>query len=366
MMTTSPLLINLSFLLSEPTGISVYASQVFPYLAALNPTLLTAQNYPNFQCYPVPNDLTPAQGSKGHLKRLIWTQTQLPKIYRQFKADLLFSPVPEMPLGAGCRTAIMVHDLIPLRFPRATSPLTQYFRFCLPWLVQEATHILCNSQATANDLITRFNLPASKITPILLGYNHHHFCPRSDGDRLSQNPYFLYLGRHDPHKNLGRLITAFAQFHQLYPDQDYELWLAGPGDRRYTPQLQHQAKELGIADQIRWLDYVPYDQLPHLYSQAIALVFPSLWEGFGFPVLEAIACGTPVITSQLSSLPEVAGEAALYVNPYEVNEITQAMQTLSQDSGLQRELRQKGLARAQQLTWERTGQATLAVLESLL
>ncbi|MFM7578727.1 MAG: glycosyltransferase, partial [Microcystaceae cyanobacterium] len=86
----------------------------------------------------------------------------------------------------------------------------------------------------------------------------------------------------------------------------------------------------------------------YLYSQALALVFPSLWEGFGFPVLEAIACGTPVITSQLSSLPEVAGEAALYVNPYEVEEITQALQTLSQDAGLQQELRQKGLARAQE------------------
>ena len=365
-MTTPALLINLSFLLSEPTGISVYASQVFPHLAALHPTLLTSQHYPNFQCYPVPADLTPAQGSKGHLKRLIWTQTQLPKIYRQLKAELLFSPVPEMPLFTGCRTVIMVHDLIPLRFPRVTSPLTQYFRWVLPRIVQEATHILCNSQATADDLMARFNLPAQKITPILLGYNQHHFYPRPDAENLSQNPYFLYLGRHDPHKNVGRLITAFAKFHRLNPCQNHELWLAGPGDRRYTPQLQQQAKELGIAPQVRWLDYVPYDQLPHLYSQALALVFPSLWEGFGFPVLEAIACGTPVITSQLSSLPEVAGEAALYVNPYEVEEITQAMQTLSQDTRLQQTLKQKGLARAQELTWEKTGQQTLKILQSLL
>ena len=359
-----PLLVNLSFLLAEATGISIYAANVFPYLTSLEPTLLTSHSYPDFNCYSIPSNLTPAQGRKGHFDRLGWTQFQLPKIYQKLQAELLFSPVPEAPLFSHCRSVVMLHDLIPLRFPKWTSPLMPYFHFYIPAVLRQAEHILCNSQATADDAINFLGIPARKITPILLGYDQQHFRPLelSSKVKTSSLPYFLYLGRHDPHKNVSRLITAFSQ---LASPQDYQLWLAGPCDRRYTPKLLAQAQELGIEQQVKCLDYVPYQQLPILMNQALGMVFPSLWEGFGFPVLEAMACGTPVITSNLSSLPEVAGEAALLVNPYNVQALAQAMQQLCDDPNLRSQLRQRGLERAKTFSWQKTGQATVAVLRQL-
>jgi len=354
----SPLLVNLSFLIGKPTGITTYAANLFPHLQPLNPTLLISQSLTEYNCYSVPPNLTPEQGTTGHFRRLLWTQWQLPRIYQKLQSNLLFSPIPEAPLSSRCRYIVMVHDLIPLRFPKPLSPLTPYHRYYIPQVLAQAEHIICNSTATANDIIDFFDIPAQKITPILLAYdtNHFHFL------NLPKRNYFLYIGRQDPYKNLQRLITSFAAL----PNRDYELWLVGSTDQRYTPTLKASAAHLGIATQVKFLDYVPYSQLPTLLNQAIALVFPSLWEGFGLPVLEAMACGTPVITSNLASLPEVAGGAALLVNPYNEREITDAMHSLATNSAWRSHLSTLGLARASQFSWVKTGVATADVLARYL
>ncbi|PMB51551.1 mannosyltransferase [Fischerella thermalis CCMEE 5201] len=386
----SNLLINLSVVFSQPTGISNYAKNIFPYLKTLNPTLLTALNYPEFKCYSIPGNLTPAEGTKGHFERLAWTQFQLPKIYKNLKSQLIFSPLPEAPLYSNCRFLVMVHDLIPLRFPKRFSPLTPYFRYYIPQVLQQAQHIICNSQATATDITDFYQVPARKITPILLAHDVNHFRSvnlsinanltplpyKGIGESLSpllieegreerskSYPYFLYIGRHDPHKNLHRLITAFASLPNHF---DYQLWLAGPQDKRYTPLLQAQVEELGIGKQVKFLNYVPYGELPKIISGAIALVFPSLWEGFGFPVLEAMACGTPVITSNISSLPEVAGDAAILIDPYNTREITEAMDKIATNIQLRDRLSMASITRANQFSWEKTGLATAEVLKQYL
>ncbi|MBW4475866.1 MAG: glycosyltransferase family 4 protein [Tolypothrix brevis GSE-NOS-MK-07-07A] len=354
----SNILVNLSIVFSKPTGISNYATNLFPYLKALNPTLLTAQNYPEFNCYPVPDNLTPSQGTKGHLNRLIWTQFELPQIYKKLKSQLLFSPLPEAPLFSNSRFVVMVHDFIPLRFPKRFSPLLPYHRYYIPQVVAQAQHVICNSDATANDIIKFCQIPASKITPIPLAHNGNHFRPLFGG--WGDNRYYLYIGRHDPYKNLHRLIAAFAAIPNC---KDYELWLAGSTDARYTPALRSQAEELNISDRIKFLDYVSYSELPKIINNAIALVFPSLWEGFGFPVLEAMACGTPVITSNLSSLPEVAGDAAILINPYNTREITEGMHIIATDKELSEQLSAQSITRANQFSWEKTGLATVEVLK---
>ena len=362
------LLINLSFLSVRPTGISTYATNLFPYLKPLNPTLLVSQSHADYHCYPVPPNFTPDQGSKGHFQRLLWTQLQLPRIYQKLRSavssrasrsPLLFSPLPEAPLFTNCRYIVTVHDLIPLRFPRRGSPLTIYCRYYIPQVLAQAQHILCDSVATAKDITDFFQISIDKITPVLLAYDTQHFRFLD----LPTSNYFLYIGRHDPYKNLPRLIDAFAA---LPTGNDYELWIAGPPDRRYTPILQAQADHRGLTHRVKFLDYVPYEQLPIIINQAIALVFPSLWEGFGLPVLEAMACGTPVITSNLSSLPEVAGDAALLINPYNTGEITEAMQAVATDSILRSRLCTLSLNRASQFSWEKTGQATVEVLKRYL
>lgn len=360
---SNSVIINLSFLLAQPTGISTYAANLIPYLRSLEPTLLTTKQIDNFNCYKIPANLTPAEGSIGHFRRLAWTQFALPKIYQKLQASLLFSPVTEAPIYSRCRYVVICHDLIPLRFPKNTSPLTNYFRLIVPQVLKQAEHIICNSQATAKDVTDFYGITPQKITSILLAYDANHFY-QIPSEKLNKNnrstPYFLYLGRHDPYKNLHRLIEAFAKI----PDcKNYQLWLAGSSDPRYTPSLKKQAQKLGISEQVKFLDYVAYQQLPIIINNAIALVFPTLWEGFGLPVVEAMACGTPVITSNLASLPEITADAAILINPYSVSEITAAMSEIANNNLLRSHLSALSLERSSQFSWQKTAQATQQVLE---
>jgi glycosyltransferase involved in cell wall biosynthesis len=336
-----------------------YGVNVIPHLRNLNPTVLTPQPLPEENTYPIPATMTADQGSKGHARRLVWTQVNLPAIHRQLDAALLFSPIPEAPLGTRTRYVVTVHDVIPLRFPKRWSPLTLYSRYYVPQVLRQAEHILANSTATAQDVVDFFGIPASSITPISLAYDAQHFRVLD----LPQQNYFLVLGRPDPHKNIHRVLEAFAQ---LPLNEEVELCLAGTPDPTLTPQLLTHADDLGIRQRVKVLDYVPFDELPTLLNQAIALVFPSLWEGFGLPVLEAMACGTPVITSNLSSLPEVAGDAALLVDPYDVGAIAQAMHTLLTDEAAHQYFQSAGLQRVKNFSWEKTGQQTAEVLQKFL
>jgi glycosyltransferase involved in cell wall biosynthesis len=356
------LLINLSILFSKPTGISNYTKNLFPYFKKLNPILLSADNYAEFDVYNIPYNLTPAQGTKGHFKRLVWTQFELPKIYQKLKANLLFSPIPEAPVYTNCRYIVMVHDLIPLRFARF-SPLTTYFCYYIPKVLDKAEHIVCNSESTAKDITDFYSISPNKVTPILLGYDRSHFYPLNLPSNSATRPYFLYLGRQDSYKNLHRLIMAFAS---LPNNKEYELWVAGSTDKRYTPALKKQIAEQGIVERVKFLDYIPYEELPKVINQALAFVFPSLWEGFGLPVLEAMACGTPVITSNLSSLPEVTGDAAILVNPYSVAEIADAMKAIAEDGQLRSHLSQAGIMRASHFSWAKTGAETVEILKRFL
>ncbi len=353
------ILINLSSVFPQPTGLATYSLNLVKELRGIDADIVGPFELPGHRFHQSPPDLTAEYGLKGHLKRLLWTQLELPRLYYRLAARLLFSPIPEAPLGSRCRWIVTVHDLIPLRFFKRLSPARLYNRYYIPSVLQQAQHILCNSKATANDIIHFCCIPASKITPIPLAYDRENF-------RFLELPtqnYFLYLGRMSPYKNVQRLISAFAA---LPHQSDYELWLAGPFDQRHLPALQTQITELGLQARVKFLNYVTYTDLPVLINQAIALVFPSLWEGFGLPVLEAMACGTPVITSNLASLPEVAGEAAILIDPYDVGAIAQAMRQVATEPQLHSQLREAGLARANLFSWEKTGQETLQILQRYL
>ncbi|WP_421659354.1 glycosyltransferase family 4 protein [Leptothermofonsia sp. ETS-13] len=349
------ILINLSSVLPQPTGLATYSLNLVKELGGLDADIVGPFELPGHRFHRSPPDLTAEYGLKGHLKRLFWTQCQIPRLYHQLASRLLFSPIPEAPLGSRCRWIVTVHDLIPLRFFQRLSPARLYNRYYIPPVLQQAQHILCNSKATANDIIHFCHIPASKITPIPLAYDRENFRFLN----LPTQNYFLYLGRMSPYKNVQRLISAFAT---LPHRSDYELWLAGPSDQRQLPTLQTQISELELQAQVKFLNYVAYTDLPILMNQAIALVLPSLWEGFGLPVLEAMACGTPVITSHLASLPEVAGDAAILVDPYDVGAIAQAMYRVATEPELHSQLRAAGLARANLFSWKKTGQETLQLL----
>ncbi|MEO1744371.1 MAG: glycosyltransferase family 1 protein [Cyanobacteria bacterium J06629_9] len=353
------MLVNLAYLLEKPTGTTNYALNLLPHLASLQPTYLAtpASHLTDYQ--PVPANMTAADGQLGHLRRLLWTQFRLPSWYRRQSAPLLFSPIPEAPLGTACRYVVTVHDLTPLRLPQFFSSQKWLHQHYVPRVLEGAIHIICDSQATADDIMRFYGLPAKKITPILLAYDASHFQPL----KLPTQNYFLVLGRHAPYKNVGAAIAAFANLPQ---QAGYELWIAGPNDPRYTPDLKAQALELGLEHQVRFLEYVPYSQLPTLLNQAVALVFPTLAEGFGLPLLEAFACGTPVVAANLPVLAEVAGDAAWLVDPHNVGQISQAMGAIATRPQLRGQLSQAGLKRAGQFSWQKTGKQTTALLKLYL
>jgi glycosyltransferase involved in cell wall biosynthesis len=361
----SQLLINLSFAIPEPTGLATYAIELLPHLRSLDPLLLAPRPIADFRHQLVPANMTSDLGAKGHLRRLVWTQLRLPALYRRSRSRLLFCPVPEAPirlLRSNLRSVVMVHDLIPLRFFPPRSRLHLYSKYYVRWVVEQAVHVLCNSQATANDLVEFFQIPARKITITPLAHNTDRYrfldLPRRD--------YFLYIGRNDPYKNLSGAIAAFQQFLTLAPAGPWEFWVAGPMNDRYQPALLAQIAEAGLTDRVRFLGYAPIDQLPVLLNQAIALVFPTRWEGFGIPALEAMACGTPVITSNVASLPEVTGDAAWLTNPNCPAAIAAAMVQLATDATLWQELRQRSLARSTHFSWAKTAAPTIEVLQRYL
>jgi glycosyltransferase involved in cell wall biosynthesis len=348
----SRVLINLAFVPTKPTGHAVYANNLFPALRPLSPLLLSPTKIEGFDCHLISDRMNPDYGSKGHLRRLLWTEFQLPRLYRRLQGSLLFSPIPEVPLLSNVRSVVTLHDVIPLRFKRR-SPLTPYFQYYIPQVLGRAQHVICNSEATARDAVDYYQIPASKLTVIPMAYDAQHFRFLA----IPKGNYFLFLGRPDRYKNIGRTIAAFAQ-----AKTTAELWIAGPEDPRYRGPLVEQINELGLDHRVKFLNYVPYGELPTLINGAIALLFPSLWEGFGFPALEAMACGTPVITSNLASLPEVTGDAALLVDPYCVEAIADAMARIDNDPGLAAQLRRRGIAQSQRFSWKKTGQLTAEVL----
>jgi glycosyltransferase involved in cell wall biosynthesis len=342
------LLLNYRPVLRQPTGIGVYAHAVLPELQQL------------------PHVLIPG-GEEGRasqrLKRLAWTQLELPRLARRHKASLIFTPAPEGYWGPQTiPQVVMVHDLRPISHPER-SLQSLYFRSWVPPLLRAARHVLTNSQFTAAEIQRCTGVPAERITVIPLGYDAQHFTPGDPQGLMPQQPYLLHVGQAYPHKNLRRLIQAFAQVAPAYPE--LRLVLAGKPHSTETPQLQALAAELGLQQQVEFRAYVPYSALPDLYRGALAFVFPSLWEGFGLPVLEAMACGTPVITSAGSGTEEVAGDAALLVDPAHTDALSQALRRLLDQPTLQEQCRRQGLKRALQFSWAATAAATRHLLESL-
>lgn len=343
------LLLNYRPVLHEPTGIGIYANAVLPAL----------QTFPN-----VLVEGSDSGGSWHRLNRLAWSQFQLPRLASQNHASLIFSPAPEGYLGPQeIPQVVMVHDLRPISHPER-SLQSLYFRGWVPPLLRSCRHVLTNSYFTAREIQSCTGLADGRITVIPLGYDERVFKPDVVTRTSQQSPYLLHVGQAYPHKNLFRLIQAFAGVAVLQPD--LRLILAGKPHPKETPRLRAMVKEMGLQHRVEFRSYVPFDTLPTLYADALALVYPSLWEGFGLPILEAMACGTPVITSLGSGTEEVAGDAALLVDPHKLSSIIDALSLLMVDSALLSDLRTRGLIRAKNFSWKRTASLTaLAVSQQL-
>jgi glycosyltransferase involved in cell wall biosynthesis len=304
-----------------------------------------------------------SQGRMGHLRRLLWTQTVLPCWLLADGAAILLSPLPEGMFLPTVPQVIVVHDVLPLRFPVEYPRQQYYFRYLVPAMLKRARAIVAVSEHTKRDLEMFYGTNVGTIEVVPNGYNRERYrvglASQEIKEKYGLQSYLLYIGNLLPHKNLQRLLWAFAL---IAADVPQILVIAGRTDPRYHPKLAAEAKALGVTEKVRFLDYVPAEDLPALYTGADVFVLPSLYEGFGLPILEAMACGTPVIASRTSSIPEVTGDAAALVDPQDVPALAAIMHAVLADPDAREGLRQRGLARAAQFSWSRTARALLSIL----
>ncbi len=334
---------NGSYLHLPQTGIATYCRNMLKQWQQCIPDLVAY--LPQGYAWDHPYQPVPVH---SHATRLLWNQTHWPRKIK--KGDLVFHPVPEGGWGLYPQV-VMAHDVIPLRYPHVYGQKLAYFRYWVPLSLRSARQIICNSHQTQRDLTEFYNLAPERITVIPLAYDRERFFAQAEV--APPVPYLLYVGSHEPHKNLMTLIQAFGQIQTQWQG---ELWIAGRADPRYTPELQRAGK-----GRIRWLDYIPPEALPQLYRRATAFIFPSLFEGFGLPILEAMACGTPVICAHSSSLPEVGGQAVAYFDPQSPTDLVRVITQLLSDPIWRDQLARQGIQQAQGFSWEATAQKTLAV-----
>jgi glycosyltransferase involved in cell wall biosynthesis len=305
----------------------------------------------------------------------MWHRAQLPLPIQVFtgQADLYhatdFVLPPTLP---GTPTLLTVHDLSFVRVPDAASPnLKAYLDSVVPRSVQRATHVLADSQATKEDLIRLYDTSPEKITVLLSGVDSR-FKRVENTEALKSvrakykippRPYVISVGTVQPRKNYPRLIQALARLRA----QGHDIGLVIAGGKGWLEDPIHDAiRETNTGDSVHMIGFADDIDLPTLYSAADCLAFPSLYEGFGLPILEAMACGTPVVTSNVSSLPEVAGDAAICIDPHELDVLTDAIGGLLTDARLRASLIERGYARAAAFTWDAAAEQLLAVYNRMM
>lgn len=285
-------------------------------------------------------------------------QIRLPLRLAREHVDLVHEPHYVLPPATRCRSVVTIHDCIHLMFPQyLPSRLAHLYAKASMWTAtRQADRILTVSEASKRDILRFFDIPADKVSVIYNAIDERFLGP-PDPTRMDlvrqryqlDHPFVLYVGNIKPHKNIERLIDAFGRAREQGPEQ-LKLVIIGDELSKY-PALRQAVHRHKLDKHVRFLGFQPQETLAAFYRLARAFVFPSLYEGFGLPPLEAMACGTPVVTSNVSSLPEVAGGAALLVDPYDTDAIAEAVVRAVNDETLRADLIALGRARAQMFSW---------------
>ena len=359
-------------LLGLRSGVGQYTSRL---LAAL------LQNYPEWSCRlytnrpldPLEEALARAQPMLAHFphSRWLWMQFVLPQMIRQSGVDLCHFTNAQAPLLPGVPFVLTIHDASLFLYSQY-HPRTRLLamRSLLPALARRAAAIITVSQQAKQELAHVLKIAPAKIF-VVHEAAPEHFQPVVDPHQraaLRQKyrlppRFLLHVGTLEPRKNLDRLVRALAQVRRYgYP---HPLILAGPPGW-HMEEFMSRVAAYGMADRVRYLGYVPLVDLPALFSCAELFVYPSLYEGFGLPLVEAMACGTPVLTSNLPTIVEVCGDAAWLVDPYDETALAAGVSDLLADAGRRRDLRQRGLARAAEFSWRRAARETAVVYRRVL
>lgn len=375
-----PIGIDYTAAYEQGAGIGRYVRELIRALAALDrqtPYRLFVAGAAHSDLPPVPGpnfSWRPTRVTPLWFARL-WHRARFPLPVETFIGRVAlfhatdFTLPPTLP---GAKTLLTVHDLSFVRAPETTTPvLKAYLDRVVPRSVHRATHILADSQATKEDLVELYGTPPEKIT-VLLGGANPEFKPVEDkvGRRsvreryhIPPNPYIFSIGTVQPRKNYARLITALAALGPAF--EDVHLVIAGGRGWLDSPIYQ-SVTDSGLSERVHFIGFARDEDLPALYSEARCLAYPSLYEGIGLPVLEAMACGIPVVTSNISSMPEVAGDAALLIDPYQVDELVDSLRRLLTDESLRADLIKRGYDQAACFTWDRAAQQLQDIYRQML
>lgn len=290
----------------------------------------------------------------------------IPIKLKRLGADLLHSPHYVLPLLCPVPSVVTIHDCIHLLFPEylPSRMAWNYARFMLGSAIRRSSLVFTVSEASRADILRfypdtdpeRIQVVPNAIDPAVLEDPGEEESQRIRERYQIRGRFVLYAGNIKPHKNLERLIAAFAQVKQQPGHEDVKLFIIGDEVRRY-PALRRTVETAGVRQDVRFFGFVPDRTLAALYRLAAVFAFPSLYEGFGLPPLEAMACGTPVVTSRISSLPEVVGDAAVLVDPHDVEAIADGIRRVLDDKALAADLVSRGRARARCFSWDRSIQA---------
>ena len=337
------------------TGTEVYAKSIIEALAASRGER-TMRIYAN--AVDRPAWLAPGVEWRGIPFPRLWTHWRLRQALRREHPDVTFIPSHVLPAALGLKSVVTIHDVGHRREPRSYARAARwYLEATTRYAARRANRLIAVSQSTADDLTRYYGVPGGRITVVNSGIGRQ-FNPQSPAtvEKVLQrlditSPYFLYVGRNHPRKNLPMLRRGFDDARRR--GLEATLVVAGPG---------HDAES---NDRVRVLPYVPADELPALYAGAIALTLPSHFEGFGFPALEAMRCGTAVIASTAGALPEIVGTAGILLSPDDAGAWSQAMLELAGDPELQRRLIAAGGAHSAQFTWEAAATKTWKVLDGV-
>jgi len=377
------ILIDASGIVNETTGVGQYSLQLLNALSEIdtkneyhiclqkklnvNHPIFNLKNKQNF--FFIRDDVSVIGPKK---------QFYYYKLFRKnrIEFDLLHSLNSELPFFNSIKSVVTFHDLKYIKYPyflnKFSKIKSKYLKYTMIKGAEKANKIIAVSQSTKKDIIHLLGIEEGKIAVIHEASNLGVYYRKNDdvlnGDILKkysiQKPYFLYVGEKRPHKNLEGLIKAFAIFKEKYDSRNSFLVLTGKKYSTYHEYIT-TAENLGVKDRLIFTGFIPEEHLKAIYSEAEILLLLSFYEGFGIPILEAMECGIPVITSNISSMPEVAGEAALLVDPNNIQEIAEAMNNIVSSKTLRKQLIESGLKRVKQFSWERTARQTLKVYNEI-
>jgi glycosyltransferase involved in cell wall biosynthesis len=360
--------INASIVGERPTGLGLYSIMLVRELDSIRDDLVVYTAEPErfgrlrARTARAPRAVRPENRIRGHLARWLWLQGPFRRRVRRDRPGLIFNTIPEGIIGSAIAQVTVVHDLLPIFFPGQYPRQQHYLRWLVPKVLRSSRLVVTDSENTRRDVVATYGLSAERVRVVYPGYDEAEYfadgaTPASD---RSHDPCYLYVGNLLPHKNVLGLVDAFAIVRRR---RRCRLIIRGQGRPAYARAVRERVEKLGLADAVTFVGYLEIASLRDLYYRATCLVMPSLYEGFGLPALEAMACGTPVITSANSSLPEVVGDAALTVDPRDSASLADTMDRVASDADLRDELRERGVRRAKSFSWRRTAEGISQAIE---